>query len=1707
MKKIAVSLISLISLLWACSADPQLNPPQVAPNGGGAAGVEAFELPPLGGEWTTTFTGSTAWHMEMSDSGSDWLTVTKNKGKAGTSTISFSAKINTTRCDRTTVVRFISDEGLYEEKITVSQPYPYLRVIHGDKDLLKTQGESEVNDYNFTWDRYRKSNVHPEAEILKVESNVEWRVVKQGGSPVDLLDTLRARTRFGVSVLVGNLAENKKSDSVVEMIPHGQNLSLNPYETAFEIIPVWQPEKEGAYQDIRKASQKGAENAIDGYSLALSQNYLRFLVNGSADEDEYVLTEMADGRNLSVDSEVSWKVTKVEYSDPSTTNWLHFASDNGKANNPEASLAFDVPVNPARVGRSCEILMESTATEGQSGYGAWRKIKVRQKPYVFELLDVFNPLQCSHNFTNNDSRVWTMTVKASSANWEIHNQSTWLNDKIELLSAADSTYSITFNLDPIVGQNMDVNGSIKTSGLSAVSLDNSLNIDFEASQDKFVFTLVAEEAPNNNSLSVATMNMTNHKATLSIDGDWKFTTNVDWVELLDVNNNVCYNGSRGTYTLYVHPTSGNNNLEQSRTGVITITSLNHENRHDVLSQTREISITQKKFTFDIGNQQVFGQQSSLPAYFTTTITPSLTVDCTVPWTMTVYSTDDINWLVPSVSSYDPDQHNGITTCNVSFTCKNHTGKIEPRTATVTITPSAANLQQPVAAKSLTLTQDKFVFDVTPIDYSSLSEVDADSKTFSFDLTAGAPLTPTYPEDWVSYNESSSGGKTTVTLSFANNLNTNFQSRTGSVFISCYLTGETKVITLSQNYFRFDTADENLHFEEVPSGGLIVDVVSSGQWNVDKNGNEWINWEHSGNGIKVSPTVNANLSAREGIIYVYSILHKDAGISLRKPVHISQDKFVFDVPEVNLSDYSELGATARSISVKSSDSWTIKRGDGNNSLGWINASSVSGYGHIGGTEQETINVTPIDNLDTIARSLDIRVQSKYLNLNADLQRTFTVTQKPFVFRLGSGQKAFYYSDPLDQTARAVAVSCSAGWIVEPDEEWLQVISKDDGLFYLRPLQNLTKSKRNGSYTLTSVLSGHKLKVSVSQPEFVFDVKPDQSPLEYSPLPGNIGKSIKVTSSAGWTVSDCPTWVQLSSSSHDSGATNYVETVTVDEYYTTNEAREGNIVFASTLGGYTEMVPVRQNPFIWQIDDSALNLDNPLNTSDFSRSVISSSSDWTCDIDNTDVATVVKSSSSLLTITPKENSTLSARTAIITLQSGYGHSASISINQPAFEWSVQTGDLILDSPVNVSSVNRSVTCSNSNWTCVIDNPAVADVSKNSSGFVITPKVNASFFERVAAVTVDSGYGYSEMINITQPAFVWSVDNTSIELTDALDVTVSDRAVNCSNSEWTVSIDNVDVAKVEKLSSGSGIRVSPKINTTTSPRTATITVSSGYGHTETITVTQPAFVWNVQTDQIETAGPLDETPVLRIVDCSGDIWEVSIDNDNAATVEKVAGGVLITPKVNTETNVRNATITISSGYGHKEVILMSQPAFVWEVQTGMINFSGPLNINPIIRSVDCTVDTWSVSIDNENVASVSKVVGGVQITPIANTSLSTRQAIVTVTSGFGHTAEIKIIQAAFEWSVTSGGVSVQGRTYEISSVSDAITVNVSCSNPYWTFVADQSSAWVKASKASDGKSFSFWTSSNVSDTKIVTMTVSSGNGHSVSFTIKVVPTPVAD
>ena len=927
-----------------------------------------------------------------------WLTFSRTSGTSGSSTITVSAKLNDTRVDRSVIVSFRS--SAYVVTMTVIQERPYLKINN--------------NDFDFDWDSSRDYSAS--GLPLTIESNVDWAFVSpavSSGNP-----TL---AHFGISENVG------KGNININVLPSVMNTDKEDYDMTVRLAAVTYDEQ-GRIQEI-------PSKAIDDFNIRFFQKHIKFLINETIEPIRDSISELGDTSLVyHIDTEVPWKVQMS--SDGRTwqdglPTWITSNRKNSAAGAADLSLSWrntnsvnttNGGVNPYSENRFVHLRIISTdPTMVSENKIVYRNIELVQRPYI---LTLDGRTGTSEVRLENDGATEKQVNIQSSGTWKIENVPSWMT--------VSSTTGVGNQTVVFKAKERNFTTSdLTSSDFRLVSLRNSMKCNVSAVQDRFKFDL---EYPNVLK-AIPTRSTKSYSVSLESSGGWEISGRPDWLDISQSSSD-----SQGRFDILIGANSANPDESTDRSANIVFTSLIHKEAGKNL--TRTINVRQRKYSFDLTQSSM----ATIPAY-SEKYDCRLFVVCSGDWKISSCP----NWLVPDVKSGD-----GLSDVNIAFTPSYNTSA-SSRAGKIEVTDNYKG-----TVKSISVSQDGFVFDSEGKTFSDIDVINNKSFTVDFNLTAEAPwkIESGYGA-WVVPDKVRGNGSSRITFTPQPNPNTSKRSTT--VRIHSTVNNAYKDIVFQQNEYVFDTKAESYSFTELSSDRKAIKVTSSGDWNVS-NCPSWANLSMAsgpGSGtVYLTVEKNVNKSERTSSFTIASVLNRN----LTKTITISQDAYVFDTQSENFS-YDPINGKSDKFNVVSSGNWVVK-----DSPSWVGLSHSSGSGAEGG-KSTTVTINPSNNLNEAGRSAVVKIVSAD---NSSLVKNINVSQSAFEFSLSSQSLSFAASK---STPQKVTVKCSGAWTAKSDASWLGVTTDNDSL--LISVSDNTSSERKGSVTVTSTMNNKTLTISVTQ----------------------------------------------------------------------------------------------------------------------------------------------------------------------------------------------------------------------------------------------------------------------------------------------------------------------------------------------------------------------------------------------------------------------------------------------------------------------------------------------------------------------------------------------------------------------------------------------------------------------------------------------------
>lgn len=372
-------------------------------------------------------------------------------------------------------------------------------------------------------------------------------------------------------------------------------------------------------------------------------------------------------------------------------------------------------------------------------------------------------------------------------------------------------------------------------------------------------------------------------------------------------------------------------------------------------------------------------------------------------------------------------------------------------------------------------------------------------------------------------------------------------------------------------------------------------------------------------------------------------------------------------------------------------------------------------------------------------------------------------------------------------------------------------------------------------------------------------------------------------------------------------------------------------------------------------------------------ITSNIDWTLSSDQAWFTANKQSGNgnSTITLTALENTSVSARTAVVTI-TGMGVTTQIiEVTQEGAAplLAVSQNTLSVAAPLN--STNTFDITSNINWKVESSQPWLSADKANGTGnalVTLTAQENSNGAPRSATITVSGTGVSSQTITVTQegtgPSLLVSKNSLTIEAaansTKSFEIT--------SNVNWTLSSDQTWLTA--NKSSGTGnetILLTAQENTNTALRTAKITVLGAGVSSKEITVTQAGkgITLAISTDTLLISSSANS---IRTFDITSNTSWTAKSNQNWLVLNSYAGSgdatITVTAQANADSMSRQAIVTVEAAGASSRVVSITQKGLKTTGISMEDNTEMNINIYPNPSSDLIAVQVNSVNYDNIDV-----------------------------------------------------------------------------------------------------------------------------------------------
>lgn len=695
------------------------------------------------------------------------------------------------------------------------------------------------------------------------------------------------------------------------------------------------------------------------------------------------------------------------------------------------------------------------------------------------------------------------------------------------------------------------------------------------------------------------------------------------------------------------------------------------------------------------------------------------------------------------------------------------------------------------------------------------------------------------------------------------------------------------------------------------------------------------------------------------------------------------------------------------------------------------------------EEITFKWNQCETFETVAETIDLRCNTDW-TLTRELANRVEKQEE-------NAEEPSAESFPLSRIEDAVT------------DEWM-VYSASEGsgnaeLSFNPQTYNISREPRKMTMKLAGALDSYNIVLVQENLRFLVD----QEELAYEALDTR-KIDIVVDSESPWTVSDCPSWIELNKRE---GSDITTLTVSVEGANPTTEPRSGEITLLCEAGA-ERIIKVSQKGYVFDVSPVEFNLANA-DTSE-KNLTIAASGDWEALqvpewITLSAVSGTGNEAGEALTLKAAgQNLELTDRTATIEFRSKHNALAEhVSVKQDAFIFTANAVNTQLPT-LSTDKYDLTIKCSGT-WQ-VSSSESWMEFSQTSGSGDATVTYNAKTANtdenpRKTTVTVTSLLnGLERTFEITQRGYVFTVAPETYHYptlpTDRCTV-----SIECS-ATWTVS-GKPDWIQASAMSGTGDARVmlSADNNLLASERTGKVQFSSAYNGTTKVlevTVSQDKFMFSVSESTF--AVPVITTGSYVVsVECSGGWTVTGLPTWIKATPVSHTGNANVTFNVesNGDLSPRSASVKVNSTLSSdSREIAFSQPAFEFDSSPASFSYEAVNKAsNPV--SVACS-GAWTV-VNAPAWANVSPLSGSgnatITVAPAYNVSTTERSASFVVRSTLnGLEKSISVTQKPFEFDSTSETFAYEALNTQTS------TVNVICMEG-WT--VENAQAWMGLSATS--------------------------------------------
>ena len=865
------------------------------------------------------------------------------------------------------------------------------------------------------------------------------------------------------------------------------------------------------------------------------------------------------------------------------------------------------------------------------------------------------------------------------------------------------------------------------------------------------------------------------------------------------------------------------------------------------------------------------------------------------------STEDWSWITPSVKKGGKDRTDFKLTLAENTTVK-------ARAATITIANDLYGV-----SRDISISQE------AGAPYIDLSQktIDSDADGLDIDIAVESNIDYTISSsaDWCKVSTSAgASGNQKFTITVEKSVTT--AARTATVKVASSKHNITEEITVNQVAF-----EPSLEISEtsiaVPTAGETkqMTVVSNISWNASCEA-DWVtlspvNGNEGQSDLLVEVAANATTSARTTIVKLVNSEYEVA-----KEIAISQEAFE---PSLEISESSVSAAIAgeiKRVTVVSNIQWNVTC-----EANWVTLSPVNGN-----NGSSTVSISVAANATTSARKATV----KFANSEYNVIKEVVVNQAAFTPSLSVSETSI--STTTVGATKQVDIDSNISWSATCEADWVTLSpsngSKGASTLKVAIAANTTTTARATVVRVSN--SEYNVTKEIEVRQSAFEPSLEVSETTISATISAATKQVNIDSNISWSATCEADWVTLSPASSSKGV-NILE-VTIAANATTS-ARTAVVRVSNSEYNVTKEIEVRQSAFEPSLEVSETAISATISAATKQVNIDSNIS-WsaTCEADWVTLSPSNGSKgASTLKVAIAANTTTTARATVVRVSnSEYNVTKEISINQAAFEPSLEVSEAYISTTVDgetkpvvvTSNIPWSATCE-ADWVTLIPGSSSMSATLN-----IAIAVNATTSARTATVlVVNSEYGITKEITINQSAFEPTVEVSENYLSTVAAGEIKQVAVT-SNVAWsaTCEADWITISPTEGTAGTATLNIDVVANALTTERTATVKViNSEHSITKEIAVRQVAFEPVLAVNGNTTINLQNEGGEHLVLVNSNIDYNVSTTVD-WITFEKVADGVKLSYLANYDAaNSRNTTVTLSNEqYQMQVAINVTQASF---------------------------------------------------------------------------------------------------------------------------------------------------------------------------------------